>query len=39
MLHEYKLKFIHPLKGEKILIEAPLPEDMTEIIKILEKCY
>ncbi len=36
MLHAHKIEFIHPIKGEKILIEAPLSEDMIEIIKILE---
>lgn len=39
MLHAHKIEFTHPIKGEKILIEAPLPEDMKEIIKTIEENY
>ncbi len=39
LLHAHKIEFIHPVKGEKISIEAPLPEDMAEIIKIIEENY
>ncbi len=27
LLHAYRLTFIHPITGEKLCIEAPLPED------------
>ncbi len=32
MLHAQSLAFIHPVTGEKMLFEAPLPEDMETLI-------
>lgn len=32
-LHCGNLRFIHPIIGEKITIEAPLPEDMISLVK------
>lgn len=32
-LHAYKITFIHPLTKEKLYFEAPLPEDIKNIIK------
>ncbi|WP_419656724.1 RluD: ribosomal large subunit pseudouridine synthase D [Desulfosarcina variabilis str. Montpellier] len=32
MLHAWKLQFAHPVNGNVLNIEAPLPEDMTELI-------
>ena len=31
-LHSYRLVFIHPMTGEAIDIEAPLPADLAEIL-------
>lgn len=39
MLHSYKIEFIHPIKGQKIEITAPIPDDMERIIKTLEENY
>ncbi|MCX8034094.1 MAG: RluA family pseudouridine synthase [Thermodesulfovibrio sp.] len=39
MLHAHKLEFTHPIKNNTLLIEAPLPEDMEKVIKILEAGY
>lgn len=35
LLHCAKVSFVHPVTGEKITLEAPMPEDMKEIIKTL----
>ena len=35
MLHARRLGFIHPSTGKKVDFEAPLPADMSEIIKVL----
>lgn len=35
MLHAQSIEFIHPVKGDLLQFEDPLPEDMNEIIKIL----
>jgi len=35
MLHAHSIEFIHPVKGDLLQFEDPLPEDMNEIIKIL----
>lgn len=35
MLHAQSIEFIHPIKGDLLQFEDPLPEDMNEIIKIL----
>ena len=32
-LHCGKLRFFQPVTGEEILVEAPLPEDMTSLVK------
>ncbi|HBG53857.1 MAG TPA: RNA pseudouridine synthase, partial [Rikenellaceae bacterium] len=32
-LHAKTLGFIHPSTGEKIFFEAPLPDDMSEVLK------
>ena len=34
-LHSYRVSFIHPITKEKLLIEAPIPDDMCTIIKIM----
>ncbi|MCX7988259.1 MAG: RluA family pseudouridine synthase [Thermodesulfovibrio sp.] len=39
MLHAHKLEFTHPIKNIPLIIEAPIPEDMEKIIKILEASY
>ena len=35
MLHAARIKFKHPVSGEPIEMEAPLPEDMQELLKRL----
>ena len=35
MLHAWKLEFIHPITGEKINLEAPLPDYFKEILEKL----
>lgn len=35
-LHAYKLSFHHPFSGEKMSIEAPLPDDIKSVIKKIE---
>jgi 23S rRNA pseudouridine1911/1915/1917 synthase len=32
MLHAWQLSFIHPVTGERMTIEAPMPSDMTGLI-------
>ena len=32
-LHAATLGFIHPVSGEKVFFEAPLPEDFTEVLE------
>ncbi|MGN0659455.1 MAG: RluA family pseudouridine synthase [Emergencia sp.] len=34
-LHAYKLKFIHPVTGEQMVVEAPLPEDIRQTVENL----
>jgi 23S rRNA pseudouridine1911/1915/1917 synthase len=34
-LHAYRLGFVHPVTGEKLLFEAPLPEDMAQALAFL----
>lgn len=36
-LHAASLGFVHPVTGEDIFVETPLPEDMATIVKALEK--
>jgi 23S rRNA pseudouridine1911/1915/1917 synthase len=33
LLHAYKIEFIHPVMGTPIIIEAPMPDDLTEFIE------
>ncbi|MGQ9519419.1 MAG: RluA family pseudouridine synthase [Candidatus Fervidibacter sp.] len=35
-LHAWKLTFTHPRTGEKIAIEAPLPDDMEQLLALLK---
>lgn len=35
-LHAWRLSFVHPLSSESVSYEAPLPEDMTKLIDLLE---
>lgn len=35
MLHAYSIKFMHPLKKEPVEFTAPLPEDFTQVMKML----
>jgi 23S rRNA pseudouridine1911/1915/1917 synthase len=35
MLHAAKLFLVHPVSGEPLVLEAPLPEDMREILEVL----
>jgi 23S rRNA pseudouridine1911/1915/1917 synthase len=36
-LHAHRLSFVHPTNGEAIEIEAPLPEDMRQFMRILRE--
>jgi len=36
-LHSKSISFIHPVKNETIIIEAPLPTDMSDFIKMLRQ--
>lgn len=36
-LHAWKLSFIHPQTGEDIFVEAPLPDDFSSLINLLEQ--
>ncbi len=35
-LHAWRLSFIHPESGEEVSYEAPLPEDMQQLLKLLQ---
>lgn len=35
-LHAWKMHFVHPLDGEEMTFEAPLPQDMKALIYLLE---
>ncbi len=37
MLHAHVLEFSHPITGELLHFEVPMPEDMKNILKILRK--
>lgn len=37
-LHATSLKFRHPGSGEEIRFSAPLPEDLSDLLYLLEKC-
>lgn len=34
LLHAWKIAFDHPLKTIKVVVEAPIPQDLCEVIKI-----
>jgi len=36
-LHAWKLSFIHPGHGEEVSYEAPLPDDMLQLISLLQE--
>ena len=36
-LHAWKLSFAHPGHGEPVTYEAPLPEDMKQLIRLLQR--
>ena len=31
-LHAYRLRFIHPISGEPLAFEAPVPADMRDLL-------
>ncbi len=33
LLHAYRIRFAHPIKDTPIIIEAPIPDDMTDFIE------
>ena len=35
-LHAWKLSFVHPGHGEEVTFEAPLPDDMQQLITLLQ---
>jgi len=35
-LHAFKLGFVHPASGKTLTFEAPLPDDMSELISLFE---
>ncbi|MFO7937098.1 MAG: RluA family pseudouridine synthase [Kiritimatiellia bacterium] len=35
MLHAWRLTFTHPVKGKKLAVEAPLPDDFKAYLKLL----
>lgn len=37
MLHAFRLKFNHPITGESLEFEAPIPEDMQRLVQVLNK--
>lgn len=37
LLHCAKVRFTHPVTGERVTIEAPMPQDMENIVKTLRK--
>lgn len=37
MLHAKSIEFVHPVSGEKLKIEAPLPNYFQEVLESLEK--
>lgn len=38
-LHAHHLNFMHPVKGERMLIEAPLPDDLQQMLSKLGISY
>ena len=37
MLHAWRLEFVHPVKNQPVLFEAPIPDDMQKLIDGLPK--
>jgi 23S rRNA pseudouridine1911/1915/1917 synthase len=38
-LHAYKLEFSHPITGEQISVQAPIPDDMQYVLNWLERNF
>jgi 23S rRNA pseudouridine1911/1915/1917 synthase len=38
-LHAQALGFVHPLTGQEMRIEAPLPDDLADLIALLRRRY
>ena len=36
-LHAYSVTFLHPLTGEKLQVQAPLPQELEGFVQSLEK--
>ena len=36
-LHAFSVSFLHPLTGEKLSLEAPLPKELDAFVRGLEK--
>lgn len=36
-LHSHRLSFPHPITGSEVLVEAPLPEDLSEVLASLRQ--
>ncbi len=36
-LHAWQLSFVHPLSGEQVSYEAPVPADMVELIRLMRE--
>ncbi|MDX2512372.1 MAG: hypothetical protein QNK25_10020, partial [Desulfobacterales bacterium] len=32
MLHAWQLSFVHPVTAKRVIVEAPMPEDMIQLI-------
>lgn len=39
MLHSWRLEFSHPSTGQRISVEAPVPQDMSNLIAELKACH
>ena len=37
LLHAHQLEFIHPRTKEKVVVEAPLPDDFAAVLKTLRE--
>ena len=37
MLHAWKLKLPHPLTGESVIVQAPIPEDIESFYRLMKK--
>ncbi len=38
-LHAHALGFVHPMTGQNVLVEAPLPDDLAGLIDVLKSRY